>query len=372
MARKLEPVEEEVDPLYENRYLPRKFKIGLAVPPSNDTDVLTNDIAIIAIEENGKLAGFNIGVGGGMGTTHGNAATYPRLASILGFVTPEQLLDTVWHIAAVQRDNGNREDRTQARLKYTVDKMTVAGFKAELEQRLGWQLAPERPFEFTEREDCYAWQKDADGSWCITLFTENGRVVEYPGYGIKSALTEIAETKKAHFRFTSNQNIMLTKVADTDKTVLQALLEKHGIDANKFSETRRDSLACVALNTCSLALAEAQRYMPSLLDKIDALQEKHGLKEQRISIRMTGCPNGCARPHTAEIGFIGRSLGHYNMYLAGGALGERLNRLYKENLTEEEILAELDTQFAAYAKEREGGEPFGDYMERVWPAKEVA
>lgn len=365
-GEKLEPEVEEEDPLYQDRYLPRKFKIGLAVPPSNDTDVLTNDIAIIAIEENGKLAGFNIAIGGGMGTTHGNEATYPRLASIIGFVSPEQLLDTVWHIAAVQRDHGNREDRAQARLKYTVDSMTVEGFKAELESRLGWQLAPERPYKFSERADRYEWQQGENGQWYITLFTENGRVVDAPDYAMKTALKEIAATKKCAFRFTSNQNIMITNVADGDKAVIQNLLNKHAINAANFSPTRRDSLACVAMNTCPLALAEAQRYMPSLLDKVDALQQRHGLGEQRISIRMTGCPNGCARPHTAEIGFIGRSLGHYNMYMAGGALGERLNRLYKENLTEKEILTELDVLFAAYAKERQPDEPFGDYMNRSW------
>lgn len=365
---KLEEPAAEQDPLYQDRYLPRKFKIGLAVPPSNDTDVLTNDLALIAITKDGKLEGFNVAIGGGMGTTHGSEETYPRLASMIGFAPKEQLLNVVWEIAAVQRDFGNREDRKLARLKYTVDRMTVDGFKQELQKRLGYTLEAERPFEFTERADRYEWQKDYQGKWFLTLFVENGRVVDTPDYAVKSALKEIAETKRCHFRFTSNQNIMIANVADEDKAAIHALLEKYGITKAIFSPTRTDSLACVALNTCPLALAEAQRYMPELLTKIETLLKKHGLLEQRISIRMTGCPNGCARPHTAEIGFIGRSLGHYNMYLAGGALGERLNRLYKENLNEAEILAALDPLLADYTKQREVNEPFGDYMNRIWEA----
>ena len=364
-GEKLAGDEPEEDPLYQKRYLPRKFKIAIAIPPHNDSDVLTNDIGLIAVEEKGMLTGFNVAVGGGMGTTHGNPETYPRLATIIRSAPKYLTLEVCWQIAAVQRDFGNRADRARARLKYTVDTMGVDGFRAELEKRLGFKLGPERPAALTTRADIYGWQKDSDGSYFCTLFVENGRIVDDEAQQMKTALRAIAETGLCRFRFTANQNIMLTRVAAKDKPALEKILKQHKVDHAQFSRTRQDALACVALNTCPLALAEGQRYLPALITKIETLLAKHRLSEQPISIRMTGCPNGCARPHTAEIGFVGRSMGRYNMHIGGDHLGLRLNRLYREDLDESGILETLDALLGRYAKERGKNEMFGDFVHRA-------
>jgi sulfite reductase (NADPH) hemoprotein beta-component len=364
-GEKLSGDEPEEDPLYGKTYLPRKFKIAIAIPPRNDVDVFTNDIGLIAIEENGAFTGFNVAIGGGLGTTHGNSKTYPRLASVIGYVPKEKILDVTWQIVALQRDFGDRSDRSQARFKYTIDRMGLEAVRTELEKRLGFSLEAAKPFSFSSRGDTYGWRKDFTGKWFYTLFLETGRVVDTEGYKLKTALHEIAETGLCTFRLTTNQNVMLTGVADKDKSTLEMILARNGISAARFSAVRTEALACVALNSCPLALAEGQRYLPSLLTKIEELLAKYNLTEQPISIRMTGCPNGCARPNVAEIGLIGKSLGHYNLYLGGGRTGQRLNRIYKENLQEEEILAELDSLFALYARERQPGEFFGDYTQRT-------
>lgn len=358
--------DQESDPLYQNRYLPRKFKVGIAIPPHNEIDIFTQDVGFIAIEENGRLVGFNLTVGGGLGCTHGNTATYPRLADILGFVTPDQVLDTAWQVAAVQRDNGNRADRKQARMKYTIDRMGLEAFKAELESRLGVALAAPRDFVFNTRADHYGWLQDHKKRWHYTLFVENGRVVDEPECRMKSALDAIAETNLCGFRFTGNQNIMLLNVAAVDKAAIDTILETHGITKTQavLMPIRTHAIACVALPTCPLALAEAQRYLPELIGKIEMLLDKYALKQDEISIRMTGCPNGCGRPYVAEIGLVGRSAGHYDLRLGGDRLGYRLNTLYKEGVDESEILSTLDGLMADYARERAVGETFGDYCQR--------
>ncbi len=357
----------EEDPLYKDVYLPRKFKIGIAIPPHNDTDVFTNDIGLIAIEEDGAFAGFNVAIGGGMGATHGNPDTYPRLATVIGFVTPEQTLDTVWQIAAVQRDFGNREDRKQARMKYTIDRMGVDAFKKELESRLDFALAEAKEFAFESRGDIYGWTQDHAGRWHYTLFVENGLVRDEGEYRLKSGILALAERGGCKLRFTTNQNLMLVDVADADKADFEAILQEYGLtEAQRAaSNVRRDALACVAMNTCPLALAEAQRYMPSFLTKVEALLAKHDMAEQGIHIRMTGCPNGCARPYVAEIGLIGRNPGRYNLHLGGDALGQRLNTLYQEDADEGMILETLDGLFGRYVSEREAAESFGDFTARV-------
>lgn len=358
--------EPEPDPLYQNRYLPRKFKVGIAIPPHNEIDIFTQDVGLIAIEENGGLEGFNVTVGGGLGCTPGNTATYPRLADMLGFIRPEQVLDTVWQIAAVQRDNGNRIDRKQARLKYTIDHMGLEVFKADLESRLGFTLAAPRSFAFNTRADYYGWLQDHRNRWHYTLFIENGRVVDNPEYGAKSALDAIARSNLCHFRLTGNQNIMLLNVAAEDKAAIDAILEAHGIIKTQAAlmPIRTHAIACVALPTCPLALAEGQRYLPELIGKVEKLLEKYALTQNEISIRMTGCSNGCGRPYVAEIGLVGRSVGHYDLRLGGDRLGYRLNTLYKEGLDESQILATLDSLLADYARERMEEETFGDYCQR--------
>lgn len=358
--------EPEPDPLYQNRYLPRKFKVGIAIPPHNETDIFTQDVGFIAIEDNGKLAGFNVTAGGGLSCTHGNAATYPRLSSMLGFVTPEQVLGTVWQIAAVQRDNGNRADRKQARLKYTLDRMGLAAFKTELENRLEFALGTPRSFTFNARADHYGWLQDHKNRWHYTLFVENGRVVDLPDYRVKSVLNAIAKSNLCSFRLTANQNIMLLNVAAEDKAAIAAMLEAHGIIKMQevLTPLRTHALACVALPTCPLAMAEAQRYLPGLIGKVEMLLDKYALTQDEISIRMTGCPNGCSRPYAAEIGLVGRSPGHYDLRLGGDRLGYRLNTPYQEGINEAEILSTLDGLLADYARERAADETFGDYCWR--------
>lgn len=365
-GEKLEGEKAEEDPLYLEHYLPRKFKVGIAIPPHNEIDVFTQDLGFIAIEENGKLAGFNVTAGGGLGATHGNAATYPRLGSMLGFVTPEQVLDVAWQVVATQRDNGNRSDRKLSRLKYTIDRMGLSVFKSEVEKRLGFTFQEPRSFTFTERVDKYGWLQDHKGNWHYTFFVENGRVTDEPEYRVKSALNAVAATRKCGLRFTGNQNIMLLDIKEADKPAIEAILEEHGIIKTHaaFAPIRTGAIACVALPTCPLAMAEAQRYLPDLIGRIEPLLEKHGLRDDEISIRMTGCPNGCGRPYVAEIGLVGRSAGHYDLRLGGDRLGYRLNTTYKEGVNEEEILTTLDSLLGDYSKDRAQGETFGDFCQK--------
>lgn len=358
---------DETDPLYQDRYLPRKFKIGIGIPPNNDVDVLANDLGLIAIIENEKLIGFNIAVGGGLSTTHGNAETYARLATVIGFTdSEEKTMKAVYEVLTVQRDFGNRSDRKLARLKYTLDNMGVEAFKKELEKRCGFTLEEPKPYLFTQRQDRYGWLADDSGHWHYTLFIENGRVTDDVGYPIKTALLEIAETGKASFRFTSNQNLILSNIHPEDKEQIATILNKYGIIAYNEATTaiRRNSMACVALPTCPLALAEAQRYLPTLVSKIEPLLFNHKLDEEDIIIRMTGCPNGCARPYAAEIGLVGTGPGLYNLHIGGDREGTRLNTKYKENLNEDAILTEMNELFGNYSKLKEAGESFGDYVTR--------
>jgi sulfite reductase (NADPH) hemoprotein beta-component len=364
---KIADKDEEVDPLYQDRYLPRKLKIGIAIPPNNEVDVLINDIALIAIIENGQLKGFNIAAGGGLSATHGNAATYARLATVLGFVdTEEKVMKTIYEIVTVQRDFGNRSDRKLARLKYTIDTLGVEKYKEEVENRIGFKLEPARPYIFNERKDLYGWHKGHNGLWYYTLFVENGRVLDDEKLAMKTALLEIAKTDKCNFHFTSSQNIIITNVAEADKAAIDKLLQEFKLieHTDNASLIRKNAIACVALPTCPLALAEAQRYLPGLLDKVEPLLEKHKLDKEDIILRMTGCPNGCGRSAAAEIGFIGTAPGKYNLHLGGDNEGLRLNKIYKENLEEAEILTELDSLFGNFKAEKNTAEKFGDYTVR--------
>jgi sulfite reductase (NADPH) hemoprotein beta-component len=365
----------EVEPLYGKTYLPRKFKITLAIPPSNDTDLFANDIGLIAIEENGALAGFNVAVGGGLGTTFGAPETYPRLADVIGFVRVEQVLDVVETIVRIQRDRGNRSNRKQARLKYTIDRMGLENFRMELHTRLGLPLAKAKPFHFTSNGDSYGWTQNADGVWSLTLFVEGGRVVDKPSHKLKTALRDVAallqHQQGSDFRLTGNQNLMVCGLSSALKLAVEAIFARHGIIheaqslAGSITALRQNALACVALPTCALAFAEAERYLPSLIDKLDVVIREAGLAHDAITLRMTGCPNGCARPYLGEIGFIGRAPGRYNLYLGAGFAGDRLNKLYKEMLNEEQIVAELTPIIRRYAAERETGERFGDFVIRA-------
>lgn len=357
----------EEDPLYEDRYLPRKFKIAIAIPPNNDVDVFANDVGLIAVIENNKLLGFNIAVGGGLSTTHGNAETYARLATVIGFTdTEEKTLKAIYEVLTIQRDFGNRSDRKLARLKYTVDHMGIDRFREELEARTGFKLAPEKACSFTERTDYYGWEQDHQGLWYYTVFVENGRVLDENGVSLKSGLLEVAATGKANFRFTCSQNLVLSDIREEDKANIHTILRRHNIDHHTTgaSAIRRNAMACVAMPTCPLALAEAQRYLPGLITKIEPLLDKHGLTAEDIIIRMTGCPNGCARSYVAEIGFVGTGPGRYNLHLGGDREGLRLNSIYKTNLDETAILEELDTLFFRFKNGRIHKETFGDFFHR--------
>ncbi|MGG0774562.1 assimilatory sulfite reductase (NADPH) hemoprotein subunit [Bacillus rugosus] len=358
--------EEEVEPMYGPLYLPRKFKIGIAVPPSNDIDVFSQDLGFIAIVEDGKLIGFNVAIGGGMGMTHGDTATYPQLAKVIGFCRPEQMYDVAEKTITIQRDYGNRSVRKNARFKYTVDRLGLETVKEELENRLGWSLEEAKPYHFDHNGDRYGWVEGIEDKWHFTLFVEGGRVTDYDDYKLMTGLREIAKVHTGEFRLTSNQNLIIANVSSDQKEEISALIEQYGLtDGKHHSALRRSSMACVALPTCGLAMAEAERYLPTLLDKVEEIIDENGLRDQEITIRMTGCPNGCARHALGEIGFIGKAPGKYNMYLGAAFDGSRLSKMYRENIGEEDILSELRVLLSRYAKEREEGEHFGDFVIRA-------
>ena len=357
--------EQEVEPIYGKTYLPRKFKIAIAIPPHNDSDIFANDLGLIAIEENGNLSGFNIAVGGGMGMTFGNPETYPRLASVIGYCSKDQVVDVTEKIVLVQRDFGNRSDRKNARLKYTLDRLGIEKFVQELNSRLVYELQPAKPFQFDSNGDAYGWEKGIEGNWHLSLFVEGGRVRDVENYKLKTALKTIAETHEGDFRLTGNQNLIIANIAENKKKLVEKILVENGVLADKkLTGLRLNSLACVALNTCSLAFAEAERYLPSLIDKLDKILIANGIENEPIVIRMTGCPNGCGRPFLGEIGFVGKAPGKYNLYLGAGFAGERLNKLYKENIDEQEILETLKPILEDYAKNRSKSERFGDFVIR--------
>ncbi|MGW8821032.1 assimilatory sulfite reductase (NADPH) hemoprotein subunit [Paenibacillus lautus] len=363
---------EEQEPIYGPVYLPRKFKIGMAVPPSNDVDVYSQDLGFIAIVEDGKLKGFNVSVGGGMGMTHGDPLTYPQVGKVIGFCKPEQIVDLAEKTVTIQRDYGDRAVRKHARFKYTIDDRGIDWFLSELTSRLGWKLEAAKPFHFDHNGDRYGWVKGSNGKWHFTLFIQNGRVKDDADYLLMTGLREIAQIHNGDFRLTANQNLIIANISSHKKKKIEELIKRYGLtDGHHYSALRRNSMACVALPTCGLAMAESERYLPTLLDKIDPILEENGLSEEDIVIRMTGCPNGCARPMLAEIAFIGKAPGKYNMYLGGGFSGHRLNKLYKENIGEAEILDSLRQIMKQYAEEREIGERLGDYVIRAGYVKEV-
>lgn len=362
----------EQEPIYGPVYLPRKFKIGIAVPPANDVDVFSQDLGFIAIHEEGRLLGFNVAVGGGMGMSHGDPKTYPQVARVIGFILPEQLLDVAEKTVTIQRDYGDRSVRKHARFKYTIDDRGIEWFINELEQRLGWELEEARPYHFVHNGDRYGWVKGSDDNWHFTLFIQNGRVKDEDNYLMMSGLREIAKVHSGDFRLTPNQNLIIGNVTSEKKQEIEQLIQAYGLtDGTSYSALRRNSMACVAFPTCGLAMAESERYLPTLLDKIELILDEAGLRDEEIVIRMTGCPNGCARPALAEIAFIGKAVGKYNMYLGGGFSGNRLNKLYRENIGETEILEELRPILNRYAKERKEGEHFGDFVIRAEYVKEV-
>jgi sulfite reductase (NADPH) hemoprotein beta-component len=358
--------EPDHEPIYGRTYLPRKFKIAIAVPPSNDVDVRAHYLGFIAIVDGDRLAGFNVSVGGGMGMTHGEPATYPRLADVIGFCTPDQVLAVTEQVVAVQRDFGDRSDRKHARLKYTIDDRGIDWFTGELASRLGYRLEAARPFHFETNGDRYGWTDGIDGKLHLTLFIENGRVRDTPDCELMTGLREIAKIHDGDFRLTANQNLIIANIDPAKRPQIESLLARHRLaDGDGRSALRLNAMACVALPTCGLAMAESERYLPSLIGKLEQVLAACGLANDAITVRMTGCPNGCARPYLAEIAFVGKSPGKYNVYLGGGFAGERLNKLYRSGLSEPEILAELTPILQRYAAERGPSERFGDFAIRA-------
>ncbi len=356
----------EVEPVYGSTYLPRKFKTAIAVPPSNDVDVFANDLGFIAIVEDGRLAGFNLTVGGGLGATHGDAATYPRLADVAGFLTLDHLLAVAEAVVTTQRDVGDRSNRKHARLKYTIADRGLAWFVAEVERRAGCKLEPARPFAFTSNGDRFGWLQGFDGRWHRTLRIPAGRIADRFDLPWLTGLREIARMHTGDFRITPNQNVIIAGVDPNGRQSVDELIARFRLDAvENLIPLRRDALACVALPTCPLAMAEAERYLPQLLSQVETLLDRHGISHVPLSLRITGCPNGCARPYLAEVGLVGKAAGRYNLHLGGDARGQRLAVLYRENLDETAFLAELDGLLQAFAAERGGDERFGDFLWRT-------
>ena len=364
-GEKVESTEEDFEPIYGKTYLPRKFKITIAVPPSNDVDIYANCLSFIAIVEDGELLGYNVAVGGGMGSTHGNDATYPRIADVIGFCTPAQVVDVAEKVVLVQRDFGDRTDRKHSRFKYTVDDRGPAWILAKLNEYLGYQLDAVRPFIFEDNGDRYGWVEDSNGNSHLTLFIAGGRVLDTSSYPMRTGLREIAKIHDGDFRLTANQNLIIANITPAKRPEIEKLLAQYGIkDSHLQGALRLNSMACVALPTCGLALAEAERYLPDLITELETSLEEKGLRHDAITIRMTGCPNGCARPFIAEIGFVGRGPDRYNLYLGGGFAGQRLSKLYRENVEAASIKPLLEPIFEHYAKERTEGERFGDFCIR--------
>ncbi|MCC7375036.1 MAG: NADPH-dependent assimilatory sulfite reductase hemoprotein subunit [Verrucomicrobiales bacterium] len=365
---------EFVDPLYGPTYLPRKFKVAFVIPPLNDLDVLTNDLGLIAVVEGDRVVGYNLAVGGGMGRSHGNEQTYPKMADVLGFIPQAKLVDVAKAVLTIHRDFGDRADRKHARLKYVVQERGVDWTRQQVEERAGIKLEPARPYQFTKQGDLYGWHKQVDGRWFLGLWVPSGRVKDTPERRLKTALRQIANRFPVEFRLTANQNVIIANVSEAERAGIQAVLAEHGVRTeDQASALHRVALSCPAMPTCGLALAESERYLPGLLDRIEGICAELGLGGQEIIIRMTGCPNGCARPYAAEIGFVGKAPGRYQIWLGGNEASTRLNRLWKDNVKDPELDVEMRGVLGRYAKERQANEAFGDWVARVlWSESAVA
>ncbi|WP_305416865.1 assimilatory sulfite reductase (NADPH) hemoprotein subunit [Photobacterium leiognathi] len=369
-GEKLETTDEE--PILGSNYLPRKFKTTVVIPPQNDVDVHANDLNFVAIADNGKLVGFNVLVGGGLAMTHGDQSTYPRRADDFGFIPLEKTLDVAAAVVTTQRDWGNRSNRKNAKTKYTLDRVGSDVFKAEVEKRAGVKFEDSRPYEFTDRGDRIGWVEGIDGKHHLALFIENGRLLDYPNKPLKTGVAEIAKVHKGDFRMTANQNLIVAGVLAKDKKKIEKIARDHGLIDDGVSEQRKNSMACVSLPTCPLAMAEAERFLPEFVTDVEGILEKHGLeKDENIILRVTGCPNGCGRAMLAEIGLVGKAPGRYNLHLGGNRNGTRVPKMYRENITVAQIMDEIDGLVSRWSTERQEGEDFGDFTIRAGIIEEV-
>jgi sulfite reductase (NADPH) hemoprotein beta-component len=361
------------DPVYGRTYLPRKFKIGFALPPRNDVDLFTHCLGFIGIEEDGQLAGYNLAAGGGMGRSHGNRETFPRLADVAGFIGRHQLEVAARAVVEIHRDFGDRVNRRHARLKYVLADRGIDWFRCELEGRAGLVLQPARPFTFTEQGDVFGWHPQADGRWFLGLFIETGRIKDTEDRRVKTGLRKVIEMFQPDIRFTANNNLLLANIPADHRDEINRLLAEHGlVTADALSPLRRASMACVALPTCGLALAESERCLPGLVTRLEAIAAERGLGKEEIIVRMTGCPNGCARPYMAEIGFVGRAPGRYQIFLGGNASSTRLGWLYRDQVKETELTTVLAPLLDRFVQERNPGERFGDWCFRALDRAEPA
>jgi sulfite reductase (NADPH) hemoprotein beta-component len=362
---------ETEEPILGSNYLPRKFKTTVVIPPQNDIDVHANDLNFVAIAQDGKLVGFNVLVGGGLAMTHGDKSTYPRRADDFGFVPLANTLDVAAAVVTTQRDWGNRVNRKNAKTKYTLDRVGVETFKAEVEKRAGISFETSRPYEFTERGDRIGWVEGFDGKHHLALFIENGRLLDTPGKPLKTGVAELAKIHRGDFRMTANQNLIVAGVASEDKAQIEKIARQYGLINDNVSKQRQDSMACVAFPTCPLAMAEAERYLPQFVTDVEAILAKHNMSDESIILRVTGCPNGCGRAMLAEIGLVGKGPSKYNMHLGGNLAGTRVPKMYKENLNEQDILNEIDALVARWSTERVSNEAFGDFVIRTGIIAEV-
>ncbi|MCE2570834.1 assimilatory sulfite reductase (NADPH) hemoprotein subunit [Motilimonas eburnea] len=363
--------EAESEPLYSNVYLPRKFKIAFVMPPQNDIDVHANDISFVAIVRDGELIGYNVLVGAGLGHTHGDKRTHPRKADDFGFIAKKDVIAIAEAIVTVQRDWGNRCDRHLSKTKYTIERVGVEAFKGEVEGRSGIQFAPSEDYKFEYRGDRIGWIKGIDNKWHLTLFIENGRILDFPGKPLKTGMREIAKVHKGDFRLTANQNLIIAGVAEEDKAQIEQLAVEHGLKTEELSKQRENSMACVSFPTCPLAMAEAERYLPGLVTEVEAMLDKYGVADEHLVLRVTGCPNGCGRAALAEFGLVGKGPGKYNILLGGNREGTRIPKMYIENADEAQILDELDGLIGRWATERLPNEGFGDFTIRAGIVEEV-
>lgn len=363
--------QDKTEPILGKTYLPRKFKTAVVIPPDNDVDIHANDLNFVAIGEKGKLIGFNVLVGGGLSMEHGNKATYPNTAQSFGFIGLDKVLDCAAAVVSVQRDWGNRSDRKNAKTRYTLQKYGKEAFKAEVEKRMNATFSPEKPYQFTTRGDKIGWQQSSDGKWHLTLFIENGRIIDQENRPIKTGIREIAKIHTGDFRLTANQNLIIAGIEEQNRAQIEKIAKAHGLISEKITPQRENSMACVSLPTCPLAMAEAERFLPNFVTQVEHIMAKHKIEKEHIVLRVTGCPNGCGRAMLAEIGLVGKAINRYNLHIGGNREGTRIPKRYKENIAPEEILSLLDQWIGEWAKHRQPNEGFGDFTIRTHIIDEV-
>ncbi|MFZ0215339.1 MAG: NADPH-dependent assimilatory sulfite reductase hemoprotein subunit, partial [Candidatus Dormiibacterota bacterium] len=356
----------EAEPLYGDGYLPRKFKVGIAPEGDNCVDIYSHDLGLVAMRGgDGGLDGFTVLVGGGLGRTHHKPETYPAVSQPLGFCRPDQVVELSQAIVAVQRDFGDRENRRHARMKYLIADRGIDWFRDRVRERISFQLQPARPLRWDPVDDHLGWHADGHGTWSYGIFVENGRIKDEGRLRLRSALREIAHELSPQFVLTPQQNLLVTGLDEHGRRALPEVLRRHRVPrSERVPSAIRHSMACPAIPTCGLAVAQAERVLPSVVREIDDVLRTLRLTKERISIRMTGCPNGCARPYIGDVGMVGTTLGKYDLYLAGDFTGTRLNELYAHNVPLPELTDHLRPVLGAFAEEREHGETFGDWCAR--------